>query len=222
MNYVVAGIHPWNKGIFDLTIRRFQGSWTYVTNKAELEQVYEICPRYIFFLHWSDIVPDDIIENFECVCFHPSHLPYGRGGTPIQNLIMRGFTETQLTAFRMTSEIDAGPIYASRSLTLDGSLQEIFAREMVLAAMMIKDIIKNEPCPLPQEGEPVIFHRRKPADGNILDIDDSCILYDIIRMLDANGYPRAFIEGEHLKFEFSNAERTHDGVRASVRIRRKE
>ncbi len=27
--------------------------------------------------------------KFECVCFHMTDVPYGRGGSPLQNLIIR-------------------------------------------------------------------------------------------------------------------------------------
>lgn len=71
----------------------------------------EIAPRYIFFPHWSYRIPAEIFDAYECVVFHMSDLPYGRGGTPLQNLIVRGFRETQLCALRCEAEIDAGPIY---------------------------------------------------------------------------------------------------------------
>lgn len=217
MNYVVAGTHPWNRRIFDTTLSRYQGQWIYVSTQNELEQVYDIEPQYIFFLHWSNIVPTDIVENFECVCFHPSHLPYGRGGTPIQNLITRGFEETKLTAFRMTEEIDAGPVYSQETLSLQGPLHQIFAREMILAARMIKWLIKNEPTPTPQEGEPVLFNRRKPEDSAL---NASYLPYDFIRMLDAEGYPKAFLDYGNWRYEFSDAELVGDTVEAKVIIRK--
>lgn len=217
MNYVVVGIHPWNRWIFDTTLRRYQGQWSFVETPEELECVYEIEPRYIFFLHWSKIVPDDIVENFDCVCFHPSHLPYGRGGTPIQNLILRGFTETKLTAFKMTSELDAGPIYLQEPLSLQGPLHQIFAREMLTAASIIKEIIKYEPTPVPQEGEPVLFKRRKPEDSELC---ASFLPYDFIRMLDAEGYPKAFLEYGNWRYEFSEAKLVGDAVEAKVLIRK--
>ena len=46
-------------------------------------------PKYIFFPHWSKKVDTKIVNNYECVCFHETDLPYGRGGSPIQNLILR-------------------------------------------------------------------------------------------------------------------------------------
>lgn len=235
MNYVVAGMHSWNRRIFDTQLRRLHGTWTYVSTPEELEQVYEIQPRYIFFLHWSWLVPEDITDNFECVCFHPSHLPYGRGGTPIQNLILEGWEETQLTAFRMTDEIDAGPIYAQSPLSLKGPLHQIFAREMVAAASMVSFIIKNEPAPVPQEGQPTYFRRRRPEDSELpeyfsfYDVENDELheygsvdkLYDQIRMVDSEDYPRAFIEYGDYNIEFCDAELKDDKVIAKAIIRKR-
>ena len=38
-------------------------------------------------------------------------LPFGRGGSPLQNLIVRGYKETMLSAIKCVGEVDAGPIY---------------------------------------------------------------------------------------------------------------
>ncbi len=64
-----------------------------VTDKKSLtyEKVNDFKPEYIFFPHWSWIIPSEIYENFKCIVFHMTDLPYGRGGSPLQNLISRGF-----------------------------------------------------------------------------------------------------------------------------------
>ena len=76
--------------------------------------VRSLKPRYVFFPHWSWKVPDDILGATECVCFHMTDVPFGRGGSPLQNLIVRGHTETRVSALRMVSEPDAGPVYMKR------------------------------------------------------------------------------------------------------------
>ena len=53
-------------------------------------------------------------------------LPYGRGGSPLQNLIMMGKRNTKLTAFKCVKKLDSGPIYLKKKLSLDGNLEEIF------------------------------------------------------------------------------------------------
>ena len=44
-------------------------------------------------------------------------LPYGRGGSPLQNLIVRGHKHTMISAIKCVKELDAGPIYLKKPLT---------------------------------------------------------------------------------------------------------
>ena len=47
-------------------------------------------------------------------------------------------------------------------------------------------------------------------------------VYDYIRMLDAEGYPHAFIENEHFVFEFTEASvDAEETITAKVKIRKK-
>jgi methionyl-tRNA formyltransferase len=218
--YVVCGNKSWNKQVFDETLSRLPGNWRYMGSKKELtvETLQEILPRYVFFLHWSWIVPDNIVNAFECVNFHMTDLPYGRGGSPLQNLILRGHTETKLTAHRMVEQLDAGPVYLKEPLSLDGTAEDILKRSSLLAASMIERIIREEPMPKTQTGEPVLFSRRTPEQSEIPKNLAPRQLFDFIRMLDAEGYPRAFLRYNDFRYELRNA-RLEDGtVRADVSI----
>ena len=128
--YVVAGQRPWNRQVFDERIAELPGSWTFLDDPVQLtpELLAVLDPRYVFFLHWSAIVPPSITDAFTCIGFHMTDLPYGRGGSPLQNLIVRGHRETKLSAFAVERGIDTGPIYAKAELALDGTAQEIYVR----------------------------------------------------------------------------------------------
>jgi methionyl-tRNA formyltransferase len=39
-----------------------------------------LAPHCVFLPHWSHIIPAEINENFECIMFHMTDLPNGRGG----------------------------------------------------------------------------------------------------------------------------------------------
>ncbi len=219
-SYIVAGCRPWNRLVFDESIVCQPGSWHFLATKDELtkETVRRINPEYIFFLHWSWFVPEDIFNNYQCVCFHMTDVPYGRGGSPLQNLIVRGHTHTKLTALHMTERVDAGPVYIKAELSLEGNAEEIFLRATRLAAGMMIRIVEEKPTPIPQSGEPVIFHRRKPEESEIpvpTSLDD---IYDFIRMLDADQYPKAFIAHQGYKFEFNSAILKNGKIDASVTI----
>jgi methionyl-tRNA formyltransferase len=223
-SYLVLGCKPWNRRLYEQELLGFPGQWHYIGEPGELtvEGVDEISPRYIFFLHWSWKVPEKLVERYECVCFHMTDVPYGRGGSPLQNLIVRGHRETKLTALRMTREFDAGPVYSKEPLSLEGSAEEIYLRAGRLSAKMIQRIIRQEPKPVEQRGEVVTFKRRKPEESEVGSQGSLEELYDFIRMLDAEGYPQAFLERAGFRFEFSRAALYDGRIVADVKITRSE
>jgi methionyl-tRNA formyltransferase len=219
--YVVVGNKPWNRRVFDEVISRsYSGEWHFIGSFDELsmEKLGKINPRYIFFLHWSWKVPDDIIANYECVCFHMTDVPYGRGGSPLQNLLIRGHRHTKLTALRMTHDFDAGPVYLQEELCLSGGAEEIYLSATRLSAHMIKSIIDKNLEPVPQTGDVVIFPRRQPAESEIPDLPSLEALHDFIRMLDAAGYPKAFLNYGKYRLEFSRAALYDGRIVADVTI----
>ena len=172
----------------------------------------------IFFPHWSYKIPADIYESFECIIFHMTDLPYGRGGSPLQNLIVRGHEETVITALRCVENLDAGPVYLKRPLNLNGSAEEIFLRADRVIESMIITVIAERPTPVPQEGKPTIFKRRRPDQGDWANAQDLDAVFNHIRMLDATGYPSAFLDIGPFRLEFTRAARRTDAVVADVRI----
>jgi methionyl-tRNA formyltransferase len=175
-------------------------------------------PTKIFFLHWSEIVSSDILTAFECVGFHETDLPFGRGGSPMQNLIARGYTETQVSAFRMTDEVDAGPIYLKKPLSLLGGGEEVFIRSSGIVADIIHEIIEKDLQPVPQVGDVVSFRRRKPQESRFPVGYSLNGVFDHIRMLDAAEYPPAFLEYSGYRFEFTRPTLRTDCIEANVKI----
>lgn len=219
--YVVAATRPWNRKIFHAVIKRFPGTWHLVTTPDALRggRVAHLNPRSLFFLHWSWKVPREMVERYECVGFHMTDLPYGRGGSPLQHLILRGHKTTTLTAFRMTHALDAGPVYLKADLALTGPAHAIYVRASRLAATMIRRLITGGIRPIPQAGRPVVFTRRTPAQSRIATSEDRVgRLYNFIRMLDADDYPPAFLEYGRFRYEFSNARPTRNRMTANVTI----
>lgn len=218
-NYVVANSGSWfHPGLAESAVEN--GCFHYIDSpeKLTLGFLSSISPRYVFFPHWNWKIPDAVIDRWECVVFHTAPLPYGRGGTPIQNLILRGFQKAPVNALRATAELDAGPIYFSEDVELGGSLSEIFERIGRAVARMIVQIIDVEPQPKEQTGSPTVFTRRAPMESEISEEDSLAEIYDKIRMVDFEGYPRAFINfGQH-KIIFSAASFGEETLTASVEI----
>jgi methionyl-tRNA formyltransferase len=224
--YLVAGRQPWNEQHLAGETSNDDGTWEFCVSPEELIEKTnsDTAYRYIFFLHWSEKIPEIILNRFECVCFHMTDVPFGRGGSPLQNLIVRGYRETVLSALKMTSEFDAGPVYMKRQLSLEGgTAEEIYLRASQLSCKMALEIASTEPEPQPQVGDVLVFRRRQPADSCLpVDVNKMTDVFDHIRMLDAEGYPRAFLEIGNLRFEFSRAAHYNDGIRADVTITLKD
>ena len=222
--FVVASIKPWHQRVFSAWRNQEVGDWHLIDNESAftLDGLERLNPRYVFLMHWSAHVPDAITRRFECVCFHMTDVPYGRGGSPLQNLILRGHKETKLTALRMTSGFDEGPVYMKRDLSLEGSAQNIFERAAAMSFDMAREIALTNPKPIEQDGEPVIFRRRKPDESKLPADGKPEEIYDFIRMLDAETYPKAFLDWGDFHLQFSDAEMSgDDAVVAKVTVSRK-
>jgi methionyl-tRNA formyltransferase len=174
---------------------------------------------WIFFVHWSLHVPESIYSSFKCVGFHMSDLPFGRGGSPLQNLILGGHKQTMISAFRVESELDAGPVYLKSPVSLKGSAEEILQRVSREIFNMIRRIISENLEPTAQQGEVHLFRRRKPSESEITQISSIRALYDFVRMLDAEGYPRAFLRVGGSKIVLSNARLSSDEETLEVTLK---
>jgi methionyl-tRNA formyltransferase len=213
---------PWNTGLAERLTAVLDRPVQTICRPAQLrlEAVAELDPEWIFVPHWSQLIPEAIWSRWQTVIFHMTDLPYGRGGSSLQNLIQRGHSSTMLTALRCTAELDTGPIYGKEPLSLQGSAEEIFLRADALIGAMMARIVLEQPEPQPQQGEPVPFSRRKPEQSNLAGCSPGDLLawYDQIRMLDAEGYPHAFLEAHGLRLEFRRVSRRSDGLYAGVII----
>lgn len=218
--YIIASSKPWNRELPDELKVKTGKNFKLLCSPDELslELLEELKPKFIFFPHWSHYIPKAIFQNFECVVFHMTDLPFGRGGSPLQNLIAGGIYETQITALKCIDELDAGPIYLKHPLSLYGTAEEIYFRASKVVERMVIEIITKTPTPFKQIGEPTFFIRRNPSQGNLLNAESLEEAFDIIRMLDADGYPNAFVKVGNLRFEFSRASIKADKLLADVRI----
>ena len=222
--YIILSEKSWNSSLLQELSTKTEGNWVFINKRSEFNIVNldSIKPVKIFIPHWSYIIPDEIFEKYECVVFHMTDLPFGRGGSPLQNLIVLGKEETKISALKVVKELDAGPIYLKNKLSLNGTAEEIFIKANSIIESMIIEIINKELKPYEQKGVVVHFKRRKPKDSNITNLKNIKDIYNYIRMLDAEGYPKAFIENKYFKFEFSNAT-VKDGeeIKAEIRIIKK-
>lgn len=175
---------------------------------------------FLFFFHWSLMIPSEIYEHYNCVSFHTSNLPEGKGGSPIQNQILEGTIQTHLNALKTSKIIDGGEIFCREPLSLQGNLRDIWNTISNLAFKMISNIIENDIKPVPQKSSnSKIFKRLK---NNKIDFEKSKSIneiYDKVRMLDADGYENANIKIGNFRLDFSRAKLENGEVLVDARIK---
>jgi|TARA_Y100000294_G_scaffold154316_1_gene153893 methionyl-tRNA formyltransferase len=189
--------------------------------KLTVKNLSKINPKYIFFPHWRHKIPENIYKKYDCIGFHSTPLPYGRGGSPIQNMIVKGFKKTKICALKITKTIDAGPIYLKREMSLKGNGEEIMFRMNKIILSMIKIFTKKRPKPREQAGKVTFFRRRKPIQSKISFKEKITKIYDQIRMVDIEEYPKAYIDFKKYKIILEKPTKYKNFIKCSAIINKK-
>jgi methionyl-tRNA formyltransferase len=221
--YILLSQKKWHDDLFNSLSKNKNQKWIRINQKKDFnfELLQKLKPKFIMIPHWSFIISEKIFTNFNCIVFHMTNLPYGRGGSPLQNLIVRGHKETVISAIKVIKGIDTGPIYLKHKLELDGTALEIFKRSAKIILNMINQIIDKEISPINQSGEVTVFKRRSPELSDISNLESLEEVYNYIRMLDADGYPSAFLETKNLRIEFDKAQLINNKLKSNVTIIKK-
>jgi len=103
-------------------------------------------------------------------------------------------------------------------LDLCGTAEEVYLRADALAASMIEEIVATEPEPVPQDGEVVAFPRRKPEESRLPASGDLDGILRFVQMLDADGYPPAFVDHGPTGSRRAAPRRYDERLEADVRI----
>ena len=203
---LVSKNNEWSDHLYrKLSDNMGDSSWLRISNIDEISFIKDLNLDWVFFFHWSHIVPREIWSSHRCVVLHTSNLPNGRGGSPIQNQIIRGVTKSRVNALEMTGQVDSGGVYCFSDITLQGSLRDIWMTIASQSFDLIQKCVKENPLPVDQEvlSDITSYKRRKSSSLN-LDCEISNV-YDQIRMLDGEGYPRSNIKIGNFIIEFSRA-----------------
>ena len=218
MKIVIASSKSWFV-ISDYLRKNNQISYITKKNDLTIENLRKINPNLIFFPHWSWKVPSEIHKQYKCILFHTAPLPFGRGGSPIQNLILLGYKKSPVCALKMVEELDSGPIYSKGELSLEGPLSIIFKRLNIIVNDLIKDLVEFLPEPKSQKGNHFYFKRLNEAQNKIPQQGSLDDFYDRVRMLDDPTYPNAYINYGDYIIEFSKAEFADGKINCEAQIK---
>jgi methionyl-tRNA formyltransferase len=226
MKIIIATIRDWNlKNAIKFKSQYKNHEIIIINDHKDLtyNEISSFQPNYIFFPHWSWIIPLEIYREFNCIVFHMTDLPFGRGGSPLQNLILNKIQSTKISAIKVVKDIDAGDVYLKKDLFIgSGSAKKIFINmSKIIFFDMIPEILSEKYKLIKQEGEITTFKRRKPKESNLTNNQFKTLadIYDFIRMLDADGYPKAFIELNHFFVNFSKIKKNGNILKGNFTIK---
>ena len=174
-----------NKNSFFKKKIKSKNFYHFTGKNFSVSKLKKIQPKIIFFPHWSKNIPASIYTKFLCIGFHSSPLPFGRGGSPIHNMIIRNHKKTLICAFKIQKGLDKGPIALKKSMSLRGNGHEIFDRLYNQILLMIKSIIKIKQIKFnKQKGNIVKFKRLSRTDSQLGKEKNIIQIFNKIRMLD--------------------------------------
>lgn len=155
-----------------------------------------------FYLSCEQIIRKDIrSRNKRNLVIHASALPQGKGWSPTTWKILEGKNEIPLTMFEAVDKVDAGEIYATGEILLQGhelidEVRQKEGRAIVDMALTFVDQYPQVTC-RPQKGEESFYAKRTPKDSE-LDPDKTLAeLFDKLRVVDNERYPAFFIHRGH-------------------------
>ena len=206
MNFIFCAYRDWSLELYEKLSKKYNNITLIKSpKKLSIKNIKNINPDFIFFPDWSWIVPIEIINEYKCICFHESPLPKFRGGSPLQNQIIRGIKKTKTTAFIMNEKIDEGDIILQKNLSLEGELTDIFSRMIKNDFLMIQQILQGKYHQRKQKGKKSYYKRRNPKQSELKSLNHSKeYIYNFIRML-SDPYPNAFIKIGNKKITFKSA-----------------
>lgn len=216
---VISKDNVWTRKLLNLLYEEeYDCAYTSICSK---ELIDDINPDWVFFFHWSEIVPKEIYNNHKCVVIHTGRLPKDRGGSPLQNQILKGITNTRVNAIEMKEQVDSGGIYHSIPITLQGNITDIWLSIAIITRKLINYCVTVNPEPISQNGTPQTYKRIKDNQLKFNSTKDISDIYDQIRMVDDDSYPSPYIQIEGYKIEFSRAKINNNNIIADVRISKK-
>tara|TARA_B100000963_G_C22577579_1_gene649237 strand:- start:118 stop:780 length:663 start_codon:yes stop_codon:yes gene_type:complete len=216
---VVSKDNVWTRKLVHLLYKEeYDCTYTSICSK---ELIDGINPDWVFFFHWSNIVPKEIHKKYKCVVLHVGNLPKGRGGSPIQNQILDGITNTKVNAIKMEESVDGGDVYHSIPISLQGNITDIWFSLAETSYKLINYCINNNPIPIPQKGTPQTYKRIKNNQLKFDPLKNLSYIYDQIRMVDNSSYPNPYIDISGFRLEFSRAKINDNNIIADVKITKK-
>ena len=203
MKIICCTYRDWAKEIYNFLENTFkEHNFIMISSKEEYSEkiIHNENPDLILWYWWSWIIPKKILKKYYSVMLHPSPLPKYRGGSPIQNQIIKGETTSAVTLFKMDGGIDTGDIIYQELFSLEGDLEDIFKHITYIGTDLSVKMLNNFPNLnlTPQDNSKSTYFKRRTPEQSEITLEElrgstAKDLYNKIRSLQ-DPYPNAFIK----------------------------
>ena len=170
-----------------------------------MNQIIEYNAEIAVLAAYGRIIPQQLIDVFPkgIVNLHPSLLPKYRGPTPIESAIENGDSKTGVSIMQLTAGMDAGPIYAQKSIQLSGTETKFDVCDTLsqigadLLLSVLPKIIDGSLQPTPQDSS-------KATYSQLLHKSDALLNTDHLTAIEAERKIRAHLEFPKTKITISD------------------
>ncbi len=100
----------------------------------EIQDIDLSSVQFSLVASFGAIIPKNILEKSNFLNVHPSYLPFYRGATPIQSVLLNGEKESGITVIKMNEKLDEGDIISQKKVYIKDNynydeLETIMAKE---------------------------------------------------------------------------------------------
>jgi methionyl-tRNA formyltransferase len=168
---------------------------------------------FLFLIACHQIVKKDVRDRFRFVLVvHGSRLPHGRGWSPLVWQSLAGVRDLPLALINAEDGVDTGDIWRIETVATAGTelhheIQAVISEGTTRLMTWALDHCRTG-TPVPQQGEPSYYARRRPADSQVRPDQSIAEIFDLLRIADPHRYP-AWFEMRGKRYTLSIA-RTED------------
>ena len=143
-------------------------------NDELLQRIGDIAPDVGVVVAYGKLLPNSLLDlpRLSFVNVHASLLPKYRGASPIQAAILAGDRETGVVTMRVVEELDAGPIYRQRRVSIgeregaDSLTRRLAAAGGEILVETLRGLAAGSLAASPQKGEPSFCKPVRREDGD--------------------------------------------------------
>lgn len=172
-----------------------------INDQLSLKAIKNADLDWLFIIGWSQIAGRDVLCSTRngVIGMHPTLLPEGRGRASIPWAILKKKTKTGVTAFKMDSGVDTGPILVQKEVALKefedatSLYSSINSAHVEVMEYVVEKVLSNTLVMVPQdEAVATVWSGRSPKDGE-LTLGSSVEEAELLVRACTKPYPGAFL-----------------------------